>query len=238
MPGQAFDPSTHPRRVNLGCGHDKREGYLNVDLHSMHAPDLVSEVTDLRLLPSNYYEHAVAQDVLEHITRLRTRTALCEWNRILKEGGTLELRVPNVVGLVKLLTQRENRAAARQEELLQCLFGTQRYEGDFHQSGFTDIYLTALLEETGFKVVKLATVDEWLFHVLARKVAHVPPSPLLRIEKDEDFLRAVYQKMLGRDPDPEAANFFGLRLRAGMVREIVVNIIQESEEYRNVQRAA
>jgi predicted SAM-dependent methyltransferase len=238
MPGQAFDPSAHPRRVNLGCGFDKRDGYVNVDLHSMHAPDLVSEVTDLRLLPSNYYEHAVAQDVLEHITRLRTRTALREWNRILKEGGTLELRVPNVVGLVKLLTQRNNLTPARQEELLQCLFGTQRYDGDFHQNGFTDVYLTALLEEAGFKVVKLATVDDWLFHALARKVAHVPPSALLRIEKDEDFLRAVYQEMLGRDPDPEAAYLYGLRLRAGMVREIVVDIIQKSEEYRNYQRAA
>jgi hypothetical protein len=169
---------------------------------------------------------------------LRTRTALREWNRILQTGGTLELRVPNVVGLVQLLTQKQNRSPARQEQLLQCLFGTQRYEGDFHQSGFTDIYLTGLLEEAGFKVVKLATMDEWLFHVLARKTAHVPPNPLLRIEKDEDFLRAVYQEMLGRDPDPEAAYLYGLRLSAGMVREIVVNIIQESEEYRNYQRAA
>jgi predicted SAM-dependent methyltransferase len=238
MPGPAFDPSAHPRRVNLGCGFDKRDGYLNVDLHSMHSPDLVSEVTDLRSLPSNYYEHAVAQDVLEHITRLRTRTALREWNRILQTGGTLELRVPNVVGLVQLLMQKQNRSPARQEQLLQCLFGTQRYDGDFHQSGFTDIYLKALLEEAGFKVVKLASMDEWLFHVLARKVAHAPPSALLRIEKDADFLRAVYQEMLGRDPDPQAEDFFGQRLSAGMVREIVVNIIQESEEYKNHHRAA
>jgi predicted SAM-dependent methyltransferase len=238
MPGPAFDPSAHPRRVNLGCGFDKREGYLNVDLHSMHAPDLVSEVTDLRLLPSNYYEHAVAQDVLEHITRLRTRTALREWNRILKEGGTLELRVPNVLGLATLLTQKQNRNLARQEQLLQCLFGTQRYEGDFHQTGFTDVYLTALLEEAGFKIVQLTPMDEWLFHVFARKVAHVPPSALLRIEKDEDFLRAVYQEMLGRDPDPQAAEVYGQRLRDGMVREIVVSVILESEEYRNYHRAA
>ena len=37
-----FDPAKFPRRLNLGCGFDVRPGYLNVDLHAWHKPDLLA----------------------------------------------------------------------------------------------------------------------------------------------------------------------------------------------------
>jgi hypothetical protein len=37
-------PDPLPRKLNLGCGWDKRDGYLNVDLHGSHDPDLVADV--------------------------------------------------------------------------------------------------------------------------------------------------------------------------------------------------
>ncbi len=88
--------------------------------------------------------------MLEHITRLRTRTALREWNRILKEGGTLELRVPNVLGLMKLLTQKSNRSPARQGEWFSASFGA-RTTAISTRTALPIPYLTALLEEAGFE---------------------------------------------------------------------------------------
>src|SRR4051794_7895478 len=68
-----------PRRLNLGCGFDIREGYLNVDVNDFHKPDLVCDITNLRDLPANYFDEVLAQDVLEHIPRLKTQDTLAEW---------------------------------------------------------------------------------------------------------------------------------------------------------------
>src|SRR6516225_5520478 len=91
------------KKLNLGCGWDLREGYINVDFQPFHNPDLVADVRDLSSLPSGWFEEIVAQDVLEHLPRLDTLRTLAEWNRLLCLGGFLHLRMPNIIGLAELL---------------------------------------------------------------------------------------------------------------------------------------
>jgi predicted SAM-dependent methyltransferase len=171
-----FDPGRFPRRLNLGCGFDRREGYLNVDFQPFHQPDLVSDVRKLDALPSAAYEEIVAQDVLEHLPRTDTLDTLREWARVLRPGGRLVLRVPDVIGLARLLANR--RDLAEQEVLLQNLFGTQAYPGDFHHFGFTELVLRHYLAAAGFRVDELSHRDEWLFDVVAVRVeGEAPPPP-------------------------------------------------------------
>ena len=157
----AFDPAHHPNRLNLGCGFDHRAGYLNVDFHAFHKPDLVADVRELPMLPSGHYVEIVAQDVLEHLPRTDTLRALQEWNRLLVNGGQLHLRVPSLEGLFALF--RRSQDFARHEELAQCLFGTQAYTGDFHHTAFTDVLLRGYLERSGFGDVTVTIRDEWLY---------------------------------------------------------------------------
>ncbi len=74
-----------PDRLNLGCGWDLREGYLNVDVHDFHKPDLVADVTKLDMLPSGRYREIIAQDVLEHLPvrapRQSSRSGAAFWPR-------------------------------------------------------------------------------------------------------------------------------------------------------------
>lgn len=160
-----FDPAAWPRLLNLGCGWDKRDGHLNIDLHAYHEPDMVADVRCLPMLPDAYYDGAVAQDVLEHLTRGDGPIALREWARVVRVGGFLELRVPNLLGLAVLLSSRT--AIPQQKELIQCLFGTQAYNGDFHQNGYTEVLLRHELWEAGFGEAEFRTRDEWLFDVTA-----------------------------------------------------------------------
>lgn len=164
-----FDYATFPPRLNLGCGFDRREGYLNVDFQDFHGPDLVADVRRLGLLPSAYYDEVIAQDVLEHLPRTDIRATLVEWGRLLAPGGRLVLRVPDVLGLAKLLAARQT--IEEQDVLLQCLFGTQAYTGDFHSFGFTELALRHYLAEAGFTVAELEHRDEWLFDAVAIRVA-------------------------------------------------------------------
>ncbi|MBO9513995.1 MAG: methyltransferase domain-containing protein [Variovorax sp.] len=83
-----------PRKLNLGCGFDIRPGYLNVDLHEWHKPDLVADITRLDMLPSGGFDEVVAQDVLEHLERHKVQGALDEWVRLLCEDGVIHIRAP------------------------------------------------------------------------------------------------------------------------------------------------
>jgi len=168
-PAPPFDLASHPRRLNLGSGWDKRPGYLNVDLHGFHRPDLVGDVRSLPMLPSGRYEEIVAQDVLEHLERDEVPPTLREWRRLLAVGGQLWLRVPDLLSLADWL--RADDAPDRHRRVMQLLFGTQAYDGDYHHAGFTDVLLIDELHRAGFGHCELELRDDWLWEGDARAVA-------------------------------------------------------------------
>jgi predicted SAM-dependent methyltransferase len=158
------------RKLNLGCGFDLREGYVNVDFQDFHKPDVVADVRDMAMLPSGWFEEIIARDVLEHLPRLDTPKALAEWNRLLCVGGLIYLRMPNIIGVAELLVSPERADIENQKLLVQCLFGTQAYTGDWHLTGFTEPLVRHYLSEAGFDILTLAYKDHWLFDVTAEKV--------------------------------------------------------------------
>ena len=121
-------------------------------------------------LPNNIFDEALAQDILEHLPRTNTSHVLKEWNRILKPGGRLILRVPSVTGLADLLRDTENASFDKQKIMIQNLFGTQAYPGDFHFTGFTEILLKHYLIDTGFAEPEIQLSEGWLFDVVAVKL--------------------------------------------------------------------
>jgi hypothetical protein len=165
-PVAPFDPATQPRRLNLGAGFDRRPGYVNVDRHAFHGPDLVGDVRRLPTLPSGHFEEAVAQDVLEHLERADVPVALREWRRLLAPGGRLWLRVPDLPSLLAELNATDDPDAQR--GVIHRLFGTQAYDGDFHLAGFTDVTLCDELLAAGFAAIELERRDGWLWEGEAR----------------------------------------------------------------------
>jgi hypothetical protein len=164
-PEPAFDPAAHPARLNLGCGYDKRPGYLNVDLNAFHAPDLVGDVRSLPSLPSGRYTEIVAQDVLEHLERADGPVALAEWRRLAAPGASLRLRVPDLPSILRWLRERDDPEHHR--NVIHHMFGTQAYDGDFHLSGYTELLLCDELFRAGFGDVEMELRDGWLWEVEA-----------------------------------------------------------------------
>ncbi|MGH2915575.1 MAG: hypothetical protein ACRDMX_11360 [Solirubrobacteraceae bacterium] len=172
---ESFDAQTAPDRLNLGCGFDLRDGYLNVDIHDFHGPDLVADVTQLTMLSGGFYREIVAQDVLEHLPRTTTVSVLQSWSRLLATGGRLELRVPSVIDLAELMRAPERQSIEQQELLVQCLFGTQAYTEDTHYTTFTEPLLRHYLSEADLDVDRWSLRDGWLFEVCAVKRAAPEP---------------------------------------------------------------
>jgi len=47
----SFEFLKHPRKVNLGCGFDRKQGFLNIDINTSHDPDLVCDVPASKMQP-------------------------------------------------------------------------------------------------------------------------------------------------------------------------------------------
>ncbi|HEU4663943.1 MAG TPA: methyltransferase domain-containing protein [Dokdonella sp.] len=218
-------PAPLPRKINVGCGYDRREGYLNVDLHAVHKPDLVADVTALPMLPSASFDEILAQDVLEHFERAKTAPALQEWARLLAPGGILHVRVPSLFGMFELLAQPRNGEPANAEEVIHLMYGTQAYTGDYHLAGFTAKTLDEHLRRAGLLVCEASILHGWLFDVRARKVE--------RLASDIEFLHSAYFSILGRPADADGVDTFGSLLASGgMSRDAVERTLRNSEEAR------
>ncbi|MCJ8509261.1 DUF4214 domain-containing protein [Rhizobium lemnae] len=217
-------------KLNLGSGHDNKVGWINVDMHERHSPDIVADVTKLVTIGDNYAAYALAQDVLEHVSRDTVLTALHEWNRVLRHDGLLEVRTTDVIAITDLMRQPERDNPEEHNRLLQCIFGTQGYVGDFHLSGFTETWMRDALEKAGFEVVYFGRHDQWLLDVVARKVSHSPPDRLITEGTNEEFIEAAYSTILKREPDDDGRAYWLSQLADGITREYIVRHFRDTNE--------
>lgn len=86
------------KRINLGCGSQKIEDFVNVDISPTVKPDMV---VDLNKFPwpfkDNEFDHLVAKDVLEHLgeTSADFIKVLKEMYRISHNGAIWEIESPH-----------------------------------------------------------------------------------------------------------------------------------------------
>lgn len=82
------------KKLHLGCGEIKKEGYINVDWKESLKPDIVH---DLNKLPYPFedssFEAIEAVHILEHLNK--PFETMKELHRLLKHGGKLLIKVPH-----------------------------------------------------------------------------------------------------------------------------------------------
>lgn len=86
------------RKIDLGCGNDKSEGWFGVDIVDTDDCDMVLDLDQSQWgLPENYFAEARANDVFEH---LRNPVQFMEnLHDILKDGGMVYISSPHFSSL-------------------------------------------------------------------------------------------------------------------------------------------
>ncbi len=88
-------PTTTTKKLNLGCGTDIKQGYVNVDIRDNLGVD---KVVNLNKVPWKFkdgeFDEIYAKDVLEHLGGITKIQILEELARIAKTGARVIIRVP------------------------------------------------------------------------------------------------------------------------------------------------
>ncbi len=82
------------KKLNLGCGDFKKEGYINSDISERTKPDILLNLDQIPYpFKNNVFDIIEADHVLEHLSE--PFEVMKELHRILNTGGRLEIRVPH-----------------------------------------------------------------------------------------------------------------------------------------------
>jgi SAM-dependent methyltransferase len=81
------------RKLNLGCGTDIREGWVNLDIAALPGVDVVHDINVLPLpFEDGVFDEILCNDILEHVDLV---PVLKECHRILAPGGLMKIEVPH-----------------------------------------------------------------------------------------------------------------------------------------------
>lgn len=144
-----------PVRLNLGCGEDRRQGYINVDAYVSSA-DLQMDVFDLPL-DDGVADEIFSSHMLEHLGKHEVPHVLKTWHRVLKPGGILRLNVPDLSWVVENWLRLPE--AQRWGWALDTIFGLQTHPGEYHKTGFTADRIRGLLSWAGFAEVQVSHIE-------------------------------------------------------------------------------
>ncbi len=144
----------NPLRLNLGCGKDVREGFINIDLYSTDDKVVGMDIRKISL-PNSCADYILASDVLEHFSHRETDSILKEWARLLKPGGILEIRCPSL----KLQMKAYLRGDWNADIASYMIFGGQTNPGDYHCVAFDELTIKNHLTLAGLEVSDFQELD-------------------------------------------------------------------------------
>lgn len=86
-------------KLNVGCGTDYRDGFVNIDgSDTLERVDRVIDISTeslLKFFERDSIEYILAQDIIEHHYHWEAIELLTQFHGLLQKGGVVEIRVPD-----------------------------------------------------------------------------------------------------------------------------------------------
>lgn len=154
------------KRLNLGCGGKKEEGFVNVDLFP---GPVVDEVFDLDEIP--YQDNTISainsEHSLEHVGWIRADKALAEWYRVLMPGGQLILKIPEFEDCCRKYLETPVENKTHRQWYKYTIYGIQKSqagepdEAQTHRAGWSAQEMCEKLKSLGFILDFCQKYDGW-----------------------------------------------------------------------------
>ncbi len=139
-------------RLDIGSGDQTGESeFLRVDPF-VDSSDIKAMMWDLPFADDSVDE-IFTSHALEHIGRGQVVETLTEWRRVIKPGGKITIRVPDLVWCCEhwLQVAKENPTECDGWDMA-VLFGSQTHEGEYHKTGFTYPLMAKYLYQAGLRL--------------------------------------------------------------------------------------
>lgn len=133
--------------LDIGCGERKKEGAIGLDFKKTSSVDVIADASRLPFR-KNALDHVYSSHLIEHFSHREVNRVLAEWTRVLKEGGILEIRCPDLRARAFLFFLNPSWQNVRN------IYGAQDHAGNYHRCGFSYGLLKGLLESVGITNVK------------------------------------------------------------------------------------
>jgi len=92
--------------INLGSGHWKLEGWVNVDLDMESRPDVCANLSTGLPFRDRCADFMHSEDFIDQLTLQQARRFMRECHRILKPGGVIRILTPDVQQLAEMYLNR------------------------------------------------------------------------------------------------------------------------------------
>lgn len=140
-------------KLNLGCGTDIRNGYINID--RIVRDDIPSEIYkqgDIESLDwfieNNTVEEILALDCLEYLPIDRVQPSLVNWANKLVKGGVLKILVPDCYAVARSFVYGQFSL----QEYATIVFGTQKTPDEDRLSLIDAQTLSTILKDAGLTI--------------------------------------------------------------------------------------
>lgn len=140
-------------RLNLGCGPDIKENYINIDTCPLDSRVVVGDIRNLSY-PDNSIDEIYAKDILEHLSIEDAKRAIKNWSRICKRGAKLFIQTI----CIDLMIQAYQQNIWSIDVLNYMLFAGKNWVNgiskneDFHKSCYSKDFLEHLLSINNFTI--------------------------------------------------------------------------------------
>lgn len=133
--------------LEIGCG-DKQVYPNSITLDIRKTP-LVDIIADARALPfkEGSIDYLFSSHVIEHFSHRETDDIAKEWIRVIKVGGVVELRCPDLRARALLFFFNPSL------ENIHNIYGEQDYSANFHKCGFSYSRIKELFSKFGIKKI-------------------------------------------------------------------------------------
>lgn len=153
------------KRLHLGCGADKKDGWINVDIDRKNRPDIRADASNLKMFKSGTIDTIECCHLLEHLTYSDALKALKEWHRIIRLGGKLYLELPDLDRCLEILVN-ERVAEAKKFAMIGLFGDALLVERDgisqLHKWAWSFKTLGVELKKVGFnKIKKIPITQTW-----------------------------------------------------------------------------